>query len=126
VRGTPPQSPRALPINQSPCHLRPFTIQEKPDAVHDGLWLIHEGGVTCIGYQEHPRVLRSFGPFLCAIEGHVGLLSIDHTYRNLQLGEHGTKIKIAQRFDTHRPSFVEDNPALCHSDPALREKNPRI
>ena len=24
---------------------------------------------------------------------------------------------------THRPSLVEDNPTVCHSDPALREKN---
>ena len=28
--------------------------------------------------------------------------------------------------NTHRPSFVEDNTTVCHSDPALREKNPRI
>jgi hypothetical protein len=28
--------------------------------------------------------------------------------------------------DTHRPSFVEGNPIVCHSDPALREKIPRI
>ncbi|MGD0458397.1 MAG: hypothetical protein ABSC21_11725 [Terriglobia bacterium] len=95
LRGTPPQSPRALRINQPPCHLRPFTIQENPDAVHDSLWLINEGGVTCIGYRDHPCVLRSFGPFLCAIEWHVRLLALDHKYRNLQLGDHGTRIKIA-------------------------------
>jgi hypothetical protein len=26
----------------------------------------------------------------------------------------------------HRPSLVEHNPTVCHSDPAMPEKNPRI
>jgi hypothetical protein len=32
----------------------------------------------------------------------------------------------APRTDTDCPSFVEENATACHSDPALREKNPRI